>query len=182
MLHQLLKGQPGKQPFRPFHFSMIEHFFEPLESIFIANGSGVDSVNLVMSDFAGSKGYSDRRNPIDRVEGLYHLIHGVNNATRVNLGCGGYYNIIYVNGREKDNMSRLKEISDHRAKLASEVVHTSAVGLITMDDTFQILENLIFNEAGFEEMEEKFWTKVADPVKVFKFLRGYKGAAYYLPK
>lgn len=177
----ILAGFDPVEKFRIFHFSMIAQFFEPLETIFVADGSGVDSVNLAMSDFTSRLGGGERRDPIDRVEGLFQLIHGVNNATRVNLGCGGYYNIIYINGRENDHQARLKEISDHRSKLASEIVHTFSSGNLREGKAFELLDALIYQDEGFENVEERFWSTVGDPRRVFRFLRGFKGESYYIP-
>ncbi len=177
----ILAGYDPVERFRIFHFSMIDQFFEPLETIFVADGSGVDSVNLAMSDYTSSLGGGERRGSIDKVEGLFQLILGVNNASRINLGCGGYYNIIYINGREKDHKSRLKEISDHRSKLASEIVHTASTGNLTKEKALELLDELIYKDKGFENVEERFWGTVDDPRRVFRFLRGFKGESYYIP-
>jgi hypothetical protein len=52
----IFAGYEPKEGFNVFHFSMIEHYCEPVEVIFVAEGSGLDTANLVLADYAGTAG------------------------------------------------------------------------------------------------------------------------------
>ena len=84
-----------------------------------------------------------------------------------------YYNIIYIDGR-KPNMERMVEISDHRSKLAAEIVLALESQFISFSDTTQLIEELIYGGKTFDDIHEKFMSKVSDPKKIKKLLRGYR--------
>jgi len=169
----IFAGYEPREGFRIFSLSLIDFSCEPVQEIFLADGSGRDQCTIVFSEYASSKILPERRGNIDRVEGLITAIKGVNKASWHNIGVGGYYNIIYIDGR-RPNLERLVEISDHRSKLAAEIVLSMTSHLISYSDTAALVEELIYGGGSFEEVHEKFMKKVKDQKKVKKLLRGYR--------
>ncbi len=170
----IFAGYEPREGFRIFHYSMIEMYWTPVQGIFVADGSGCDTVNLKMADFAARKSVPERRGNIDPVEGLYAIIDAVNMATNNNLGVGGYYNIICFNGRAKDNMKKMVEINDHRSKLASEIVSACDEDFISQDAAFKLLDDVIYQGKPYESVNDQLFKKTRDPKRLGRFLRGYK--------
>ncbi len=170
----IIAGYEPREGFKIYHYSMIEMFWEPVQGIFVAEGSGLDAVNLRMSEYAGRKSIPERRGNIDPVEGLVAIIDAVNSASYHNIGVGGYYNIIWFNGRAKDNMKKMVEINDHRSKLATEIVATLGEGLITQDTAFRLINDLIYKDKPYNQVNDQFFKKARDLKRLTRFLRGYK--------
>jgi len=170
----LLAGYDNKEGFRIFHFSLINFFREPVQEIYLADGSGYDTVNLHLSDYMAQKSLPERRGSIDPVEGTMELIEALNRASDRNIGVGGYYTIILFNGKEGDNATRMKEIQDHRSKLASEIIYAKSNDLISEDTAYGLIEKLLFNNGSFEEVNELFIKNSSNGAELNRLLRGYK--------
>jgi hypothetical protein len=169
----IFAGYEPKEGFGIYSLSLIDFSSEPVQEIFLADGSGKDQCTVVFAEYASSKILPERRTNIDRVEGLITAIKAVNKASWHNIGVGGYYNIILIDGR-KPNMERLVEISDHRSKLAAEIVLSHTNEFISYADTASLIEQMIYGSETFEDTHEKFMKKVKDPKKLKRFLRGYR--------
>lgn len=170
----LLAGYDNKEGFRIFHFSLIQFFREAVQVIYLADGSGYDTVNLHLSDYVSHKSLPERRGNIDPVEGTMELLEALNTASRRNVGVGGYYNIILFNGKAKDYKSRMIEIQDHRSRLASEIMYSRSNNLISFDTAYSLVDKLLFNNGTFEEVNTLLEKNCSDPLKLSKILRGYK--------
>lgn len=169
----ILAGYEESEGFRLFHYSMIECFHEPVQAAFIVDGSGRDLTSLHLSDYFSRKTIPER-GKIDRVEGMIAILEAVNGASRFNLGVEGYYNIILMDGREKDYNKRLVEINDHRSKLASEIVLAKTEGLISEETAYSLIEKLIFGGATFADIAGQFLKSASDRKNLERLLRGYK--------
>jgi hypothetical protein len=170
----IVAGYEPREGFRIFQYSMIEMFWAPVQGVFVADGSGCDTVNLKMADFANRKSIPERRGNIDPVDGLYAIIEAVNTASYHNIGVGGYYNIIWFNGRAKDNMKKMVEINDHRSKLASEIVTACEEDFISQDAAFKLLDDLIYQDKSYDSINDQLFKKTRNPKELGRFLRGYK--------
>ncbi|MCE1247596.1 MAG: hypothetical protein LWY06_13210 [Firmicutes bacterium] len=141
----------------------------PYESI----GSGSDIATISLNDFINTKVLSARRTKIDPLEGVIELIRSTNACARRNYGVGGYFNIVIIDGTKK-GQDTYKEIMDHSARLASEIVFACDFHMINMDDGFKLIDDLIFQDKSFEEVEDEFCAKSVDLKKMNLLLRGYK--------
>ena len=91
------------------------------------------------------------------------------------MGVGGYFNIIIFDAKEDEPDKRFIEIFDNRAKLASEIVHSYYNKFINYEDTYELINELIYNrQKNFEEVNDAFLSSSGNPLKMGKFLRGYK--------
>jgi hypothetical protein len=170
----IVAGWEPKEGFRIFHISMIDMFCRPVQEIFLAEGSGLDQANVVLADYLSYKSVPERRGNIEPAEGAFALISAVNRAARVNLGVGGYYNIIYFNGRAPRNTDKMVEISDHRSHLASEIVDASENGYLARRHALEMLSRLIFHGESFEDVHGLFWKRARQQKKLRRHLRGYR--------
>lgn len=169
----ILAGYENKEGFRIFQFSLYRMHREPVEVAFAAGGSGSDMVTSCMTDYLSRKSLIEKRGNIEPLEGSIELIHSLNRACERNLGVGGYYNIILFDGR-KDNSQRIREICDHRAKLASEIVFAYKEDFISETLVRELIEMLLFKEASFEEVHEIFLKGCNNRKNLLYRLRGYK--------
>ena len=173
----LLAGYEPREGFRIYHTSLIEFICEPVQFLFLAEGSGLDATDLLMSEYMGRKSLPERRDVIDRVEGIMALICSVNTASRHNIGVGGYFNIILVDGREKDPASMMRCINDHRAKLVTQIADAYTQNLVSRRLAFKLVEDVLYNKAGFQETRQAFFEGCKEPEILRRHLRGYRIAS-----
>lgn len=144
-------------------------------SIFETVGSGSDSAQIIFSDYASNKTLDERRDHIDRVEGMIQLLRATNGAAKYNMGVGGYFNIVLFDGKEDDPDKRFVEIFDSRSKLASEIVLAFYHDFINYDVAYELINELIFKKTkSFEDLNTSFVNASSDKSKMGRFLRGYK--------
>jgi hypothetical protein len=170
----ILAGYDPYRGYQIFGVSLAEHSLEPIKALYHSVGSGSDTASLFLASFARMKTIREKREKIDPVEGIAQLIAATNAASLYNMGVGGYFNIVIINGREKDPLRRLIEISDHRSKLASEIVSASSAGLLEDTDVYHFLERLIYLGESFEKVNEELWQRCTDKKRLNHLLRGYK--------
>ena len=172
----IIAGFDSSGEFRICKLSMkTEMLLQIADSVFETVGSGSDSAQLIFSDYAGNKTLDERRNHIDRVEGMIQLLRATNAAAKYNMGVGGYFNIVLFDSSEDDPAKRLFEIFDSKAKLASEVVFAYYNKFIDYETTYELIDELIFKrQKPFEEMNARFINASTDKIKMLRFLRGYK--------
>lgn len=172
----IICGFDANEEFKICKLSLkTEMNMEMAGSIFETVGSGSDSAQIIFSDYVSSKTLDERRNSIDRVEGMIQLLRATIAAAKFNMGVGGYFNILIFDAKENEPDKRFVEIFDNRAKLASEIVHSYYNEFISYEDTYELINELIYNrQKSFEEANEAFLKASLNPVKMGKFLRGYK--------
>jgi hypothetical protein len=169
----IIAGFDPVSGFEMYTLSLMENecFFSG--GLYESIGSGSDTATISLNDFINTKVLSKRRKMIDPVEGIIELVRATNASARKNYGVGGYFNIVIIDG-EKPAGEQYCEILDHRARLASEIVFAAEYNLLSYDDTFYLMNRLIFEETTFEEVEEEFMKKSSDYKKLNLLLRGYK--------
>ena len=101
------------------------------------------------------------------------MIDGLNEASTLCAGVGGYLKIMYIDGREKQHMNRLKELNDSRCKLASEIVVSLSAGLIARKHAIKLLDDLVYNDKPFNSIDKQFKKSATDEKGLLSFLRGY---------
>lgn len=170
----IVAGYEPREGFRIFLMSQAEQFCEAVQAAFIAQGSGLDATNFVFSDFLSVRALPERREDVDPDEGLLAALTAVNAASRYNVGVGGYYNILVFDGREKDNMAILREINDHRSKLASEIALACSGGFIREREAARLVGAIILRNQSLQEVVQEFSKYVRDKRALTRFLRGYK--------
>lgn len=172
----IICGFDSSEEFKIFKLSLkSEMTMEPAGTIFETVGSGSDSAQIVFSDYVSSKTLDERRHNIDRVEGMIQLIRATIAAAKYNMGVGGYFNIIFFDAKENKREKRFFEISDARAKLATEIVHAYFSDLIEYKYVYELIDELLFKrEKTFESVNAEFMNVSKDKNKLNKFLRGYK--------
>lgn len=144
-------------------------------SIFETIGSGSDSAQIIFSDYIGSKTLDERRNHIDKTEGMIQLLRATNAAAKYNMGVGGYFNIVLFDSTQDNPDKRFVEIMNSSSRLASEVVFAYYNDFINYDNTFLLIDELVFKkEKSFREVNDMFFKMSSDKFKMQKFLRGYK--------
>lgn len=173
----ILAGFHPRSGFRIFLFSMREHFFEPVESGFVSQGSGGDSTNFVLPRLFNTLKDDQREGHLDRLEGLMLSIEAINTASQVNLGVGGYFNLLLFDGRAEPK-TMLREINDHRIKLSCEVVAAVGNQLLERATAKQILDKIIYGDGNLDEAETILFERCLDRERLHRLLRGYPlGAA-----
>lgn len=168
----LIAGYDEKEGFQIFHFSLMEQYCLPVQEAFVVDGSGRDQCQLVLSDFITEKNIRQRRGEIEPKEGLYAIIKAIVISSRINLGVGGYSNIILIDGSKK-HAEKMKLIVDDRARLASEIVKASLGKFITEEKARELLAQLCFENTPWGTINKELFQKSQTPEKLKKYLRGY---------
>jgi len=116
----------------------------------------------------------ERRAGYDRVDGMILLLTSAVEARRFFIDVGGYFNIVYINGKGSCHKERVLELASHRTKLAEEVVFANIRGMLDRKDTENLIRQLIFEDIPIDEAEEKLFDGADDPDILEYILRGYK--------
>ncbi len=169
----ILSGYEPRDGFRIFYFNMMTFSYEPVQAVFQSIGSGQDTSDLAFADFVGTKTLQERRVDLNPVESIVSILHATNLASTNNVGVGGYYNIVVIDGK-KPNMDRLDEIADERAKLASEVVAAYHAEIITKKLAHDIVGDMVFGGVSFARSEKKLYKRCSCEKSLSRFMRGYK--------
>lgn len=169
----LVAGYDDENGFQIFHFDLRDGYWHMVQNCYMAEGSGRHSVDPAIYGFAEKWLTHQRRGNLDPVEGSIALIHGVNKASLHEIGVGGYYNIILIDGR-KDHRDRMWEINDERSLLANHVVRGLDHGFIGYDDAYRMIDSLLFKNAPFQEVYQDLWGTARRPEDFSRILRGYK--------
>ncbi len=152
---------------------MIDPTCEPVSEIYLAEGSGLDICDHLYTDFANARSIPERRNAIDRGAGTLKMLEGLNYAIDLCAGVGGYIKLIYINGHEKNPEKRLKEISDYRAKLASEIALAYTRRYLSETSAVELLTRLLYEDEPFWSINEEMMKKTSDRDAFLRYLRGY---------
>jgi hypothetical protein len=147
--------------------SLVSGGFETL-------GKGVYGAGRAFGNYFKNKYLSERREGMDRVEGMCLLIASAIEARDYYLGVGGYFNIVYLDCEKSAHKERYKEIFHHRAKLATEIVTAFLNNELTKDKTYELLNDLLFDDHKEEDIEEKMWQYARSHKRLELLLRGYK--------
>lgn len=167
----ILAGYAPASGFRIFHLDIMQAYYEQVGEIFTAQGSGTMRATPVFAEFAMRIDCRER-DRLDRRVGAHAIIDAVNEAKRANVGVGGYPNILLFDGKAAPE-KRLVQVSDHRSKLASEIVECSRFGYLPYDDALELLDMLLYRDEGFAAAHDAFWRALPDPARARRFLRGY---------
>lgn len=170
----LVAGYDDELGFQIYHYDIRDAYWHLVQNCYMAEGSGRHSVDPAVYSFAEKWLVEERRGNIDPVEGSIALIHGVNKASDHEIGVGGYYNIILIDGRRKKYKERLREINDDRSLLASHVVRAFEHHFLPYKETYDFIKALLFEDASFGDVYEQFWKAAKEPEILSRVLRGYK--------
>lgn len=170
----LLAGYDDELGFQIYHFDLRDGYWHRVQNCYMAEGSGRHSVDPAVYGYAENWLLDERRGNIDPVEGSIALIHGVNSASEHEIGVGGYYNLILIDGRQKNHGKRLREINDDRSLLAGHVVKGMSNRFIKYKDAYEMIKGLLFEDAPFEETYDRMWACASNPEVLSRILRGYK--------
>jgi len=170
---QILMGHTPQDGFRIFYMTERTPVCEEVDEIFNAQGSGRDTCDLAFCRFANSLSIEERRGSIDPAVGLVALLRGLNDAFRLTMGVAGYPKIIYVDGAAPRREDRVKTVFDMRSKLASEIVMAGHDALIPESAMYDLVNELIFKDLTFAEVNRRFVSAASDPIRLQHYLRGY---------
>ena len=131
-------------------------------------GSGSDESSKVLSGYLASLP-REKRNAIDRHEGLIKIIEATNASSRLNIGVGGSPSIVYV--KSDGGVIRPNE---KQCILASEIVQGLGANLLDRDFSYNAVSELVYSSGDFDSIEEEMKQKATDWKKLDRILRGYK--------
>ncbi len=169
----IIAGFDRKEGFQIYKFSMREALFEPVESGYLALGSGGDTTNFVLPRFFNRTGVECRNCGVDKTEAIHAMLDAVDMASEHNLGVGGYFNIILFDRKKRLPEGSFMEINDHRSKLSVEAVKAARAGYIDDKICCKILEGLIFEGENTDWGEKELWKDAKDKHGLHRLLRGY---------
>jgi len=130
-------------------------------------GSGADESDKVLSGYVESLP-REKREAIDKKEGVVKIIQATNASSSLNVGVGGSPSIAYV--------TKEKEIiipTEQQSILASEIVKGLTNGLLDKDFAEDAVFRLVFN-TQVEQVEDEMKKAAKDWPKLNRILRGYK--------
>lgn len=169
----IIAGYSPVDGFRIYLLSLIDPTCEPVSEIFLAEGSGLDICDHLYTDFANARSIPESRGNIDRCIGTLRMLEGLNYAVDLCAGVGGYIKVIYINGHEQELSKRVKEISDHRSKLATEITAAFTRRYIDEKTAVSLIDAILYQDEPFEKVNKGLMQAVPDAQEFTRFLRGY---------
>lgn len=169
----IVAGYDPRNGFSIFGVSMITPYVEPVQEIFLADGSGRDMTTVVFTEDLNRRTLAQRRGDIDPVEGLMTMFDALNSACRHDIGVGGYPCIIMIDGSRKNPSEIACRIQDHRGKLGAEICAAESAGFVSADAAAGLVQRLFFDREAFETVEQDFLGAAKNPKGLLRMLRGY---------
>lgn len=143
--------------------------------LYNAIGAGSTSTSLYLSNLINSLSLNQRRDGIDKLFGLVELFKVTNFSAERNNEVGGYYNIIYINGKGKTHKERLVEISGDKAQIAKEIVSAYDKGFIKKETCYRLIDKIFFSKnSKIDDLEKQMYAGCKNKEDLNLFLRGYK--------
>jgi len=170
----LIAGFDPENGFQMYRMSLPHGLSEPCTTFIQSEGSGTDACDLYFSELLRRKTQAQRREGIEPVEGIIALIEATNVSLRVNIGIGGYFNIVLMDMEKERPQERAIEINDNRSKLAMEIVDSMHTGFLTEENCKDLILRLIFLNNSFEKVHKNFFKASKKPGEMGKYLRGHK--------
>ena len=172
----VIAGYHPDEGFRIFHLNMIDPMMEPVQELFLAEGSGLDITDLMWTQFANTRTIPERRQYVDRVEGTLAMFEGLVAASEVSAGVGGYFKLIYMDGSIPEPANRIKVIADRRSQLAAEITRAYQARFFSKATAMELLDKLLFLDLPFLRVHQEFFAAAGDVDRLDRFLRGYATA------
>lgn len=167
-------GYDEENGFLLYNLDFREGYYHEVQTCYRAEGSGRHSVDPHMYDFVENLLVEERRGKIEPAEGIVALLNAVNKAARHEIGIGGYFNIILVNGKLKKTSEKIREINDGRAYLSQIAVRAWSAGFLKYETAIDIIDQLLFENKPFESVYKLFMENIKPKKECLRFLRGYK--------
>ncbi len=137
-------------------------------------GEGSQIASHIFGQVALTKALSERRQGFSMEEGLSVLLQVVSQTKRFQGKMGGYLQLIIIDGKASSPEKKMREFSDHRLRLASEVASAVYWNLLSSSAGQSLIEDLLLHDLDFFAGEDRLWQECTDSKKLEMYLMGYK--------
>ena len=173
----LFAGYDDVNGFQIYHFDLRDAYWHLVQACYLAEGSGRHSVDPRMYGFVENLTIEEKRTEIDPVFGIISMVSALNSASDHEIGVGGYFNITLIDGKKEFN-KRFMEINDDRSHLVAHIVRALDNDFISYDNTYILINSVLFKEEDFDKVYNDFWQVVKRPEELCRHFRGYKSSVY----
>lgn len=156
-----------------YHLSPENSILGYVHEGFEAIGSGKYASGIVLGASMKSRNLQMRQAGYEPGHGLFELIDSAIIAGDHFREVGGNYQMILLD-RSGHSGFHYREIFDHRAKLATEIVRAANYSLLEKPVAYDLLSRLILDHAEINFIESELFNKVQNPVMFHFLLRNYK--------
>ena len=170
----VLVGHDPVDGFSWFHYNIEKTVQAYVSGGFESIGTGKYAGGQSFARFIKGKNIAERRKGFDRKEGIFELVRSAIDSEDYYHEAGGYFHIMYINGKGKSPGERFIEVSHHGGKLASEIVRAWQAGEITKKRALSLLDDLVFKRRKDEEVDAQLFKAAKNPQRLDLVLRGYK--------
>ena len=172
----MVVGTDAHNGFTSFDFYGGSTQFYLSTGLYNALGAGSTSTSLYFTNLINSLALNQRRDGIDKIFGLVELIRGTNYSSEKNNEIGGYYNILYINGKGKNHKDRLTEITGDAAQITKEIVSAYDRGFIKKETCFKLIDKIFFSKTKYkiDDLEKEMFAGCRSKEDLNLYLRGYK--------
>ena len=118
-------------------------------------GSGADESDKVLSGYVAGLP-REKRESIDKQEGLVKVIDATNASSNLNMGVGGSPSIIHVSN------DGIKEPNENQCILASELVKGLNWGLLDKEFVYSAVAKLVYDSADFNQVYDEMMRVSSD--------------------
>ncbi len=156
-----------------YHLSAENAIMGYIHEGFEAVGSGKYASGIVLGASMKSRNMQMRQSGYEIGQGLFELIDSAIIAGDHFREVGGTYNMVILD-RTRGVRMPYREVFDHQARLATEIVRACREGLLDRTIACNLLDRLIMREESSEPIEAELFRETTDPVRLHFVLRNYK--------
>jgi hypothetical protein len=140
-------------------------------------GTGQEIGTKMFSDVFYRMQLEERRKGFNFSDGLFLLMNCFVESGDFDNKSGGYTQIMLVDASRKVFGKSTKEINDHNAHLATEVIRAYRWGFISRETAQSMTDKLITEQENWKQIETELFDTASDPELLRKYLMGYKPAS-----
>ncbi|RJR12125.1 hypothetical protein C4588_02650 [Candidatus Parcubacteria bacterium] len=170
----IILGYDKKSGMSSYGFSLQEPVLYLTSGPFEIRGRGKDVGEISLAKYMNRKTMKQRRDGFDIVEGTIELIKSAYDAAVYNHEVGGYFNILYLDGKAKNYSERVYELKEDPARLATEVVVANIFEELDKKSTYHIIKKILSGTENFDAIEEELFSRAGNGQNLEFILRGYK--------
>jgi len=169
----LVMGYDKNNGIRAYHISnqgRALDFAYPFDAI----GFGKEIGTKIFADINYRMQLEERRRGFNFSDGLFILMNCFVEAYDFNIRTGGYLQLFMIDGKREIFKDLTCEINDHRSFLSAEVIRAYRFGYIKREVAQNFIDKLLIYGENWELIEEELFKEALDPIKLKKYLMGYK--------
>lgn len=157
-----------------YHLSIENWVMGYVHEGFEAIGAGKYASGLILGQDFKTKTFAARKAGYSVGEGILELFESAVLATDHFKEVGGNFNLIFLDRQAGQRATRIIELRDHEARLATEITRAVSANLLQRETAWGFLEDLLWSKKPWQAIDTALFASVTDSDQLHFLLRRYK--------